>query len=269
LNSKPQAVLGAKKVTEFLRDEALFPRLNKEGKLEPQNACYRIRESKMDESRLDQDLKTLSKRPRPDLPVGFNAMVWSKVRSREILSRVRRESWFKTLLSAFATPQWAAAALGLVLTAGWTLGRITAGLVASPTETRLTGSVTGEVIDLACYFDDGGSGPDHAECARMCIASGLPVGLKAKDGTIYVLIGKQAPPSAQPGAKHESLNAQLAPYAAKIVTISGTIVSKKGANVIENAQLLREEALRQQSPDDLKIQKPILFIFAKSSLRAR
>ena len=107
------------------------------------------------------------------------------------------------------------------------------------------------MIDMACYFDDGASGPDHAACARMCIASGLPVGLKAKDGTIYVLIGKQEPPSPQPAAKHESLNAQLAPYAAKIVTISGTIVSKKGVNVIENAQLFSEEALWQGSPDRL------------------
>ena len=72
----------------------------------------------------------------------------------------------------------------------------------------------------------------------MCIASGLPVGLKANDGKIYVLIGNQVPPGSSPAAKHESLNAQLAPYAAKIVTINGTIVSKKGVNVIENAQLL-------------------------------
>jgi hypothetical protein len=89
----------------------------------------------------------------------------------------------------------------------------------------------------------------------MCIASGLPVGLKGKDGKIYVLIGNQIPPGSQPSAKHESLNAQLAPYAAKIVTISGTIVSKKGVNVIENAQLLSEEALWLESPDrvtDLK-----------------
>jgi len=206
----------------------------------------------MDESRLDQDLRALCKRPRPDLPAGFNEMVWSKVRTRETPTRERRENWPTTLLSALATPQWATAALALVLLGGWTLGRITAGLVASPTETRLAASVTGEVIDLACYFDDGGSGPDHGECARMCIASGLPVGLKAKDGTIYVLIGKQAPPSAQPDARHESLNAQLAPYAAKIVTISGTIVSKKGANVIENTQLLNEEA---QSPDPSKDSK--------------
>jgi hypothetical protein len=209
----------------------------------------------MNESRLDEDLKALSKRPRPDLPPDFNAMVWSKVQSQETTSRAGRENWLKTLLSPLATPQWAAAALALALLAGWSLGRITTSSVASPTETRLAASVTGEVIDMACYFDDGASGPDHAACARMCIASGLPVGLKAKDGTIYVLIGKQEPPSPQPAAKHESLNAQLAPYAAKIVTMSGTIVRKNGANVIENAQLRSEEALWQQNPDrmtDLK-----------------
>jgi hypothetical protein len=90
----------------------------------------------------------------------------------------------------------------------------------------------------------------------MCIASGLPVGLKGRDGKIYVLIGNQLPPSSQPAAKHESLNAQLAPYAAKIVTVSGTIVSKKGVNVIENAQLLNEEALWQQGPDRVTDLKP-------------
>jgi hypothetical protein len=203
----------------------------------------------MDESRLDEDLKALSKRLRPNLPTDFKATVWSKVQSREMPSPARRESWLKALVSAFGTPQWAAAGVAFGLLAGWGLGRITTSSAASPAETRLAASVTGEVIDMACYFDDGASGPGHAECARMCIASGLPVGLKGKDGKIYVLIGNQLPPSTQPAAKHETLNAQLAPYAAKIVTVSGTIVSKKGVNVIENAQLLSEEALGQESPD--------------------
>ena len=219
------------------------------------NVCWVVRRRKMNESRLDEDLKALSKRPRPDLPTDFNAKVWSKVQSRETPPRARRESWIKALLSALGTPQWAAAGIAFGLLVGWSLGRITTGSVASPTESRLAASVTGEVIDMACYFDDGASGPDHAICARMCIASGLPVGLKGKDGKIYVLIGKQVPPSSQPAAKHESLNAQLASYAAKIVTVSGTIVSKKGVNVIENAQLVSEEALWQHSPDrvtDLK-----------------
>ena len=203
----------------------------------------------MNESRLDEDLKALAKRPQADLPTDFNATVWSKIQRRETPAHAQRQNWLKALLSPLATPQWAAAALTFALLAGWALGRITTSSVPNTAGTRLAASVTGEVIDMACYFDDGSSGPDHAACARMCIASGLPVGLMAKDGTIYVLIGKQEPPSPQPAAKHESLNAQLAPYAAKIVTISGTIVSKRGVNVIENAQLLSEEALLQQSPD--------------------
>jgi hypothetical protein len=39
----------------------------------------------------------------------------------------------------------------------------------------------------------------------------------------------------------------LASYAAKIVTISDTIVRKKGLNVIENAKLLHEEAQQQRN----------------------
>ena len=202
----------------------------------------------MNESRLDEDLKSLAKRPRSSLPADFKAMVWSKVQSRERISRPGRENWFKTLFSAVATPQWAVAGLALALVAGWSLGRITIG-GSSQTETRLAATVTGEVIDMACYFADGARGADHAACARMCIASGLPVGLMTKEGSIYVLIGKQEPPSAQPAAKHETLNAQLAPYAAKIVTVNGTIVRKKGVNVIENAELITREALWQPESD--------------------
>jgi hypothetical protein len=121
------------------------------------------------------------------------------------------------------------------------------GSPSSPAESRQVASVTGEVIDIACYFDDGATGPAHAACARACIASGLPVGLKTKNGKIYVLIGKLVPPSAEPGAKHESLNAQLAPLAAKIVTVTGTVVRKENMNVVENAELARGQA-RSQEP---------------------
>jgi hypothetical protein len=203
----------------------------------------------MNESRLNEDLKALSKRLRPDVPSNFNALVWSKIQRREARSLERRENWFKAFFWVCRTPAWAAAALALAVLGGWVLGRITSGQVASPTETKLAASVTGEVLDLACYYADGASGPGHAACARMCIASGLPVGLKANDGTIYLLIGKQTPPSPEPAAKHVSLNAELAPYAAKIVTMSGTIVRRNGLNVLENAELRSEVALSQQSPD--------------------
>lgn len=106
----------------------------------------------MNESRLDEDLKALSKRPPPDLPSDFNATVWSKVQSRETRARAGGEGWLKAFLSAFPRPQWAGAALALAILAGWILGRATTGSVKSPTETTLAAAVTGEVIDMACFL---------------------------------------------------------------------------------------------------------------------
>ena len=71
--------------------------------------------------------------------------------------------------------------------------------------------VTGEVLDMTCYIASNLSGPDHAKCAKVCIRRGLPAGIKTKSGKVYLLTGK-------PG---DSINAELADYAAKIVTIKG------------------------------------------------
>ena len=71
--------------------------------------------------------------------------------------------------------------------------------------------VKGEVLDMTCYIAYNLSGPEHAKCARICIRNGLPVGIKSEDGKVYLLTGK-------PG---HSVNAELADYAAKIVTIKG------------------------------------------------
>ena len=87
-------------------------------------------------------------------------------------------------------------------------------------------TVKGEVLDMACYLDHGAQGAGHAGCAAKCISSGLPVGLKSADGTVYILIGE-----------HKPLNDQLAAYAAKTVTIHGKLVERDGIKLIENAEL--------------------------------
>ena len=78
--------------------------------------------------------------------------------------------------------------------------------------------VTGEVLDMTCYIANNLSGPDHAECARVCIRNGLPAGIKTQDGKVYLLTG-------EPG---QSINAKLADYAAKIVTIKGKQTVRDG-----------------------------------------
>jgi hypothetical protein len=78
--------------------------------------------------------------------------------------------------------------------------------------------VTGEVLDMTCYIASNLSGPDHAECARVCIRSGEPAGIKAQDGKVYLLTG-------EPG---HSINAEVAEYAAKTVTIKGRQTIRDG-----------------------------------------
>ena len=91
----------------------------------------------MNESRLDEDLKALAKRPRPDVPADFNATVWSKVRRREAAARTGWQHWFGAFLSAWATPRWATAALALTLAAGWGLGHLMTRSPGAPTEARV------------------------------------------------------------------------------------------------------------------------------------
>jgi len=78
--------------------------------------------------------------------------------------------------------------------------------------------VTGEVLDMTCYIASNLSGPDHAKCARICIRSGEPAGIKAQDGKVYLLTG-------EPG---HSVNAELADYAAQVVTIRGKQTVRDG-----------------------------------------
>ena len=90
-------------------------------------------------------------------------------------------------------------------------------------------TVKGEVLDLACYVDHGATGEKHGSaCGKKCISSGLPVGLKADDGKVYLVIGD-----------HKPLNAELAPYAGKVVSLKGNPISKDGVNLLANAELVK------------------------------
>lgn len=87
-------------------------------------------------------------------------------------------------------------------------------------------TVKGEVLDMACYIDHGATGAKHADCAKTCITSGLPAGIKAENGKTYLLIGE-----------HKPINQQLAQYAGKTITVKGKAVSRDGFNMIENAEI--------------------------------
>ena len=123
--------------------------------------------------------------------------------------------------------KWLACSLAVVTA----LAFATRGVWAAEEHEHDAGGVTtvkGEVLDMACYLDHGASGAKHAECAKTCIESGLPVGIKGEDGKTYLIIGQ-----------HEPLNKTLAAYAGKTITVKGKVVSRDGINMIANAEIVK------------------------------
>ncbi len=86
-------------------------------------------------------------------------------------------------------------------------------------------TLKGEIVDLQCYLvhPDSSVGADHAKCAEACMLKGLPIGLLAEDGSLYLLIG--------PG--HDSAKGQVAKYAGKSVTVNGVLLEVKGMKSVQ------------------------------------
>ena len=66
--------------------------------------------------------------------------------------------------------------------------------LAGTPATAETITVTGEAIDTWCYFSGVMGGPEsvvgsaHHTCALWCAAGGIPVGLLAEDGQVYMVL---------------------------------------------------------------------------------
>ncbi|HVZ66385.1 MAG TPA: hypothetical protein VG936_17615 [Lacunisphaera sp.] len=100
--------------------------------------------------------------------------------------------------------------------------------VLSAAEAKPEVTVTGEVLDMACYLDHGAHGAKHADCAKTCINNGLPVGLKTAEGKTYLLIGDHMP-----------ANSELAKHAAETITVKGKLVERDGINLLENIEIVK------------------------------
>ena len=83
--------------------------------------------------------------------------------------------------------------------------------------------LTGEVVDVFCYLSHGaaGLGQGHADCAKKCIESGLPVALKVGD-TLYLAAMDS----------HDPANKTLAAYAGERVTVQGKVMERDGQHLI-------------------------------------
>lgn len=93
-------------------------------------------------------------------------------------------------------------------------------------------TLTGEVVDVFCYLSHpkDGIGKGHADCAKKCIKSGLPVAIKVGDQLYLATM-----------ADHNPANQQLADLAAERVTVRGKVMELDGQRLIAVSSVEKAE----------------------------
>lgn len=85
-------------------------------------------------------------------------------------------------------------------------------------------NVVGEVIDTGCYLRGEMKGVKHVQCAEMCSAAGIPLGiLESSTNKIYLPVPKMG----------KNPNEQLKAYVGQQVTVTGTLLEKGGLSGID------------------------------------
>jgi hypothetical protein len=89
-------------------------------------------------------------------------------------------------------------------------------------------SITGEVVDAGCYLGHGERGAKHAECAKQCVAGGMPMCLLTSDGSVYLLTMNHENPD--PYNKLKTMPGRM-------VTVTGAVMMRGGMNAIDVASM--------------------------------
>lgn len=112
---------------------------------------------------------------------------------------------------------------------------------------RLT--VKGELIDTWCYFSGVMGGPDavvgsaHHTCAMWCSAGGIPVGLLAEDGTVYMVLKVE-------GSADTNGSDTLLTLASDTITADGLVYRRDGINYIVVEKVVTNEGIARQNHED-------------------
>ena len=85
-------------------------------------------------------------------------------------------------------------------------------------------TVTGEVVDSACFIKSGARGESHRVCAQKCGDAGIPLALVEDDTGTVVWIASVD--------DMETPNAKLRPFAGRRVTITGSWAERGGAKIL-------------------------------------
>ena len=75
----------------------------------------------------------------------------------------------------------------------WSVTTVAASVDGKPLPGKLV-TVVGEIVDMSCYLQVGKHGAKHRDCGQKCLRNGQPIGLLAKDGTLYWLMEEEHDP---------------------------------------------------------------------------
>ena len=109
--------------------------------------------------------------------------------------------------------------------------------------------ITGEIIDSWCYITEimFGEGTAHHQCALWCAAGGIPVGVLADDGQVYMVL--------KLGDDTTSVaNKSVLKIQSHRVTVDGNLYRRDGINYLVVDRLLADEGVVKLTHDDYGIQ---------------
>ncbi len=118
--------------------------------------------------------------------------------------------------------------------------------------------VTGEMIDTWCYFSGVMGGPDavvgsaHHTCALWCSAGGIPAGLLADDGTVYMVLKWQ-------GSADVADGETLLRVQSHRITADGILYQRDGLNYLIIEKVVSDEGIVNLSHEDYGVTPPFAF----------
>ncbi len=116
-------------------------------------------------------------------------------------------------------------------------------------------TVTGEAIDTWCYFsgvmggEDAVRGSAHHTCALWCAAGGIPVGLLAEDGTVYMVLKIEDDDNTNGGDG-------LLTIASHEITAEGTHYVRDGVNYLVVSDVVADAGITNLNHEDYDVIPP-------------
>ncbi|GFE63927.1 hypothetical protein [Litoreibacter roseus] len=132
------------------------------------------------------------------------------------------------------------------------LAVLAAALAASPAAFAAEGTrvqVRGEIIDTWCYYSGVMGGPEsvvgtaHHTCALWCSAGGIPVGLLAEDGTVYMVLKIEGDDGNAGGDTQLSL-------ASHEITADGIHYERDGLNYLVVEEVVTDHGITNVNHED-------------------